>query len=491
MSGSVWEFWQELNINYRMAGIKKIFKLLMILAPLLWLAGSSFSQVSRSAYFLEDLPASNLLNPAHNPDCKLYVNLPVISSFYLGFDSPFSFDDLTSPWPQGDSLFIDREKVLSRLKDRNYFSFELYNELGLIGINPGRHYFNFGIAKVFFTKFAFDDDFLRLFLYGNGSPDLIGRRMEIDHNGLNITSYHQFSFGYGVQLSDKVTIGAKFKYLNGAFNVWMKNADFTLYTEPGAGYPVTVSSDIDLYTSSTISDFDNMIDQIEGYKWFDLSGNHGYALDLGVKYFPTEKLGLSASVIDIGSILWKENVKNFTSEYPGKDFTFTGFDLNDFIIEESVTDTADILDTLQVHFGLAENNSEYRSHLTTKGFLGGRYRLTKNDDISLLLRNDFVEGTWQPGITAGYRKKFFDFLTLYINYSIISRSYSNIGFGAIMEFGPFQTYLLNDMAYALLEPRRTRNYNFHFGIGFKFWKNKEKTGEEESDDSGDRSIDID
>ncbi|MBN1339868.1 MAG: hypothetical protein JXA03_11125 [Bacteroidales bacterium] len=461
--------------------MKKI-KPLLLTALIMCMAGSAGrAQVSRSAYFLEDLPASSLLNPAHHPNCKLYVNLPVISSFYIGFDSPFSFDDLTSPWPQGDSLYIDREKVLLRLQNRNYFNFELYNELGLVGVNLGRHYLNFGIAKVFFTKFVFDDDLMRLMLYGNGSPGLIGKRMEIDRNGLNITSYHQFGLGYGLRVNDKLTLGVKLKYLNGAFNVWMKKASFSLYTEPGSGYPLTVSSDIELYTSSTISDFDDMIDQIEGYKWFDMSGNHGYAMDLGVKYFPAEKLGLSASVVDLGSITWKENVKNFNSHSPAKDYTFTGFDLTDFVIDGSVTDTAKILDTLKVHFGLTETHAAYTSHLTPKGYLGGRYNPTKKDALSLLVRNDFVEGTWQPGITAGYQRKFFNFLTLYINYSVISRSYSNIGLGAIIETGVFQFFILNDMAYALMEPALAKNYNLHFGIGFKFWKEKEEPAMEDTD----------
>ncbi|MCD4736157.1 MAG: DUF5723 family protein, partial [Bacteroidales bacterium] len=215
----------NIDMGIRMNKIVRITVLPLLFG--MWIMPSD-AQISRAAWFMEDLPASNILNPAHHPKAKIYFNLPVISSFYLGFESPFSFNDLTTEWPGGDSLYINRDKVMSRLKDRNYFNFELYNELGQVGFKLGKSYLHFGIAKVFFTKFTFDKNLLRLFLYGNGSDELLGKDITIDKNGLNITSYHQFALGYSFSFSEKFTVGLKAKYLNGAFNVWAKEASFTL-----------------------------------------------------------------------------------------------------------------------------------------------------------------------------------------------------------------------------------------------------------------------
>ncbi|MCD4697440.1 MAG: DUF5723 family protein, partial [Bacteroidales bacterium] len=270
-----------------------------------------FSQVSRSVYFLEHLPGSNVLNPAFHPDKKFYVNLPVISSFYIGFESPFSFEQLTKEWEGGDSLYIDRETVMSTLDEKNYFSFELYNELGRFGFGTGRHYFHASITKVFSTKFSFEKEIIALLLYGNASDRFFGQRAQLDQSGLNMTSYHQFSLGYSFKVNNKLTLGTSLKYLNGAFNIWTEKAEFALFTDDQSNFEITASSDIILRTSSTISDFDNMIDQIEGYKWFDLTENHGYGFDLGLKYNPNQHFRVSASVIDIGRIKWKENVKNY------------------------------------------------------------------------------------------------------------------------------------------------------------------------------------
>ena len=154
------------------------------------------AQVSRSIYFLEQLPESSILNPAFNPPCNFYFNLPIVSTFYLGFESPFTYDDLTEKWETGDSLYIDRETLLSALDENNYFSFEFYNELGRGGFRIGKHFFHLSIAKIFSTKFSFEKDIARLLLYGNGSDEIIGKQLQFDKTGLNMTLYHEFALGY-------------------------------------------------------------------------------------------------------------------------------------------------------------------------------------------------------------------------------------------------------------------------------------------------------
>jgi len=473
-----------LELDFNMNGMINILKKWKRISPvkglilfvLLFQVFTSVSQVSRSVYFLEQLPSSSLTNPAFHPDYKLYVNLPVVSTLYLGFESPFSFDQLTAEWETGDSLYIDRETVMGALNERNYFSFEIYNEFGRIGFGAGRHYFQLGISKMFSTKFAFEKELVELFLYGNGSQRFLGKRIHLNRVGLNMTSYHEFSLGYSYRLNEKLTFGTRLKYLNGAFNVWTEKADFQLYTSAEPNFPITVSSDILLRTSSTISDFDNMIDQIEGYKWFDISGNHGYGFDLGLEFRPEENLRINASVVDFGWINWKDNVKNFVSANPGEDFTFEGFDINDFISNGSFTDSIQFLDTIIDHFRLETTYDSYTSHLNPKVYLGGMWSMTKNNEVGVMLRSDIAESRVQPSITFNYLHRFGRVLTVYGNYSIMANNYANIGLGFITKLGPVQFYILNDMAWALVKPAEARNYNFQFGVNFVFGRSK-KDGE--------------
>jgi len=97
------------------------------------------AQQSRSIYFLEETPQSTALNPSFIPNHKFYVSLPIFSSFYIGFENQFSFDDFTAPKSNG-KLFIDRDELISKLGEKNYFSFETAFELGRMGMKIGKGY---------------------------------------------------------------------------------------------------------------------------------------------------------------------------------------------------------------------------------------------------------------------------------------------------------------------------------------------------------------
>lgn len=427
-------------------------------------------QVSRSAYFLHHIPVSNVLNPAFHPEYKYYINLPVISSFYMGFESPVTFDQLTSEWEGGDSLYIDRDEIMAALERKNYFSFEYYNELGRIGLGFGKHYLHASIAKVFSTKFSFEKDMAGLFLYGNADERYFGKALHLNETGLNMNLFHQFAIGYSYQISEKVNLGTHLKYLNGGINIWTEKAEIDIYTDSHSNFPITASTDMIINTSSTISSFDNMISQIEGYEWFDLTGNHGFGFDLGLNFDASEKFSLSASVVDLGWIKWQENVKNFKSANPDKEFTFEGFDITELLSEGSFSDSLGLTDTLQNHFQLEETNTPYTSHLNPKIYIGGIWHLNTSHDIGALIRTDIVEEQILPSLTLNYLFKLKSFFSIYGNYSIIANNYMNIGIGASLKVGPVQIYLLNDMAYGLYKPGEARHYNFQFGINFLFKK---------------------
>ena len=429
-------------------------------------------QVSRSAYFLQHLPTSNALNSAFHPEYKYYVNLPVISSFYMGFESPVTFDQLTSEWEGGDSLYIDRDKIMDALDSKNYFSFEYYNELGRVGFGTGKHYFHASIAKVFSTKFSFEKDLVALFLYGNADPQFFGKTMHINETGLNMNLYHEFALGYSYEINDKITLGAHLKYLNGGINILTEKADISLYTDSSPNFPLTASSSIIVNTSSTISSFDNMIDQIEGYKWFDLTGNHGFGFNFGLSANPSDKFSFSASVVDLGWIRWQDNVKNFKSVYPDVEYTFEGFDISDFLSGGSFSDSLGLTDTLTNHFQLEETQSPYTSQLNPKVYISGTWHLRPSHELGAMIRTDIIEEAILPSLTINYLFRYKELFTLYGNYSIITNNYMNIGLGFSMKYGPVQVYVLNDMAWGLYKPAEARHYNFQFGVNFLFVKQK-------------------
>ncbi len=426
------------------------------------------AQLSRSIYFHEQLSESSIQNPAFSPSSKFYVSLPIVSTLYVGFESPFSYDHLTEEWETGDSLYIDREAVLAQLDDVNYFSFEIYDKLAGLGFGAGKHFFTLRAATVFSTKFAFEKDLIKFVLYGNGSEEFLGKHTTLSKTGLNMTLYKEFSLGYSFQVNEKLSIGTNLKYLNGDFNIWTEKAEFKIFTDDQTNFPITASSDINIHTSSTISSFDNLIYQIGNYSKFDFTENHGYAVDFGVKYEPNEKFKLSASVIDLGKINWTENVKNFKSANPGAEYTFEGFDIVNLISGGAIEDSIQLVDTLVNHFKLDENGDSYNSHLNPKVYLGGLWNINEKNNLGLLVRTDFVEELTKISYTVNFTHRFGNVLSVSVNYSIINKTYANFGLGLISKLGPVQLYLLNDMAYSFAYPKSAQAYNFHFGLSFVF-----------------------
>lgn len=53
-------------------------------------------------------------------------------------------------------------------------------------------------------------------------------------------------------------------------------------------------------------------------------------------------------------------------------------------------------------------------------------------------------------------------------YSMMNRSFMNVGFGFGLQLTAFQIYAFNDNIYGLFFPTSARNSNIHFGFNFLF-----------------------
>jgi hypothetical protein len=85
-------------------------------------------------------------------------------------------------------------------------------------------------------------------------------------------------------------------------------------------------TDLKLHTSATFVD-PSFIDSAQGLTTNFPKGllgfkNNGVGLDLGAQYYLTERIAVSASLIDLGFIRWNSNATTFTSKHPGQWTTF-------------------------------------------------------------------------------------------------------------------------------------------------------------------------
>ena len=203
-------------------------------------------------------------------------------------------------------------------------------------------------------------------------------------------------------------------------------------------------------------------------------------LDLGGTYQWSEKITLSASIIDLGFISWKTGVTNFVSKNPDARYTFKGLDINSFLGSGSVSTDSTLSaagDSLKNLFGIEQTHNNYKTALSAQFYIGGKYAFHKKLDVGGLLYGQLFDGRLRPGISVSGNAKLTKWLSTSLSYSVVNKSYTNVGFGIAIT-SPVQFYVVTDNVLAPLFPKSAKNFNIRCGINLTFGKKKPKNGEE-------------
>lgn len=444
----------------------------------------SFSQMDNTIHLLPVIPQSLYTNPAFKPKAEFYIGFPALSSVYAGVaHSGFAYRDLIKRRAD-DSLELRMDNIISKMAKTNYLSLNINEELLAFGFRAKKSYFDFSVTEKASFRFGYPRDLVSLGWKGNGQ--FVGKTLDLSGIGLNFLVYHEFALGYmrDVRIrTQTVTVGGRVKYLRGLMNVWTQRNNLT----------VDINEDDFAHTANTdfllnICGPDTLlmnIDSINGKDsiseefnfnakdFFLNKTNKGFGIDLGAYYKLNKDFSFGISILDLGYINFKKgggsDVRNYTSNV--KDFTYDGVDINQFFNQEDsvIQQRVDnMLDSIADIFRITTTKNSYRAPLTTKMYLTAIYTITKHDKVGLLMRNEFFNRRWYPSFTVSYNKWFFNMLSAAVSYSVMNRSYMNLGFAMALNLGPWQTYVSTDNLYCLFDPEGTRTVNVHFGINFIF-----------------------
>ena len=144
--------------------------------------------------------------------------------------------------------------------------------------------------------------------------------------GFNTQNYLELALGHSHKITDKLTVGAKVKFLLGAAYADMqtKQMDLTL-----TGDLWRVQGDVRMKASLMDTELKHKTEQKNGYYRIDGlddfklgAPSFGMAFDMGAQYEVMEGLTVSAALTDLGFISWR-NTHNTSSQ---GDYTFDGFD---------------------------------------------------------------------------------------------------------------------------------------------------------------------
>lgn len=455
---------------------KRILIKLAVTGLLLFSILPVFSQLANTLYFMRGVPQIYQINPAFQPGCKFFLGLPVLSSSQIRVQSqPLRMDDIIYYNQDKDQLITfldplgDKDTFLNALNKRNYINADVSLPLASFGFGKEEWYIGFDVVQRITSVMSFPDDLAYLLIKGPGSD------MNFDFNGLgsDITAYDEFALSISKKINDMITVGVRGKMLFGLANVSTNQFDATLSTGEDVW---NVHSDIGINASlpflDVVYDADGNIDFEKTEVVPDLTKkiphlmfnpkNFGLAMDFGVDVFPIEKLQLSGSIVDFGSIRWNDNPINIKSD---GDFEFNGVEIN---LEDNDPWT-ELLDSLSEKFKFVTTSEPYRTWLPTKLYLGASYYVHPKISFGLLSRTEFYKKDLRQQFT--FSANFFPFkmLNAALSYSIIEGSYNNFGLGLALKAAPFNLYVVTDTgASAYFFPTTTKFVNIRFGMNLVF-----------------------
>jgi hypothetical protein len=209
------------------------------------------------------------------------------------------------------------------------------------------------------------------------------------------------------------------------------------------------------------------------------TGNKGFAVDLGIQYKPMDNLTLSASLLDVGFIRWKNYTYNMSQDV---EYIYDGIEF-DYSRRDSIFE--DYLDTLKNTFVLNNTNGEdpYTSFLGAKLYVGGKYQIIEEINVGLLSRTEIFKGRIREQVTLSANFYPIKEIAASLSYSIMNRSFNNFGIGLSFKPGPFNIYIITDnipLTFAVEQssdfpiPHKTRALNFRFGFNLVFGCDKQK-----------------
>lgn len=452
------------------------------------------AQESTTLQFMKGMPQSDLQNPAlHNDSSKVVIGFPGLSGMYFDFKSGFAVNDLIhkGTGSLADSLVLDIEGFHNSLSETNSILQHFSVPLFYLGIRNKKSFFSIGVTEKGMTRFSFDKSLITFLKDGNAP--YVGQNFDLGNLDMDVFQYSELALGYsGEVINDKLTVGVKAKVLLGKYA--MQTERMSLKVETAAdGTSLNLSSDMQVNLSAPLrveydadGYFSNLSDEdIEPIDVMMQTGNVGMAFDLGAVYKLSPEITLSGSIIDLGKLSFKNDLINLNHT---SDYKWEGVDFSNSI-DESGTDyvnPADLAEseTDKLTNAFSPKKSDFSSEafsmsLPTKIYLGGTYAF--NDRFSCGLLNRFYKGgnISQNTVTLSANTLIGKFLSLTGSYSMIGKSYNNLGLGMAIRMGFMQIYMVSDNVLAAADPAKATFVNTRFGMNFLFGRKKKMVTEEQ------------
>ena len=445
-------------------------RLLPLLFILYLLAGmqSSHAQSSMSLYSMPNQPASLGLNPAWVPKDKFVVGLPFVSDAYFQSRSnDFVLSSLLQPNPDSASLDLIPANIADHISANNFQNIHLSWQWLSVGMRLGeKNFLTFSIRERLNFRSYLSVDLVRLAGLGN---EIFQNETADLGSSVHFDWYREYGLRLARQVSDKLNIGAQVKLIDGISNIHTESNNYSASFD-GDYYDFELNGSALFQTAGMTTITRN--DSFRLFSTTPLRGvGSGFGLNLGLDYSVNENLRFSASVVNLGRIAWKQDVKQIQAQTDS--FSFQGFDILD-LIDDGFGDSTnspgmDVRDSLKSILSLDDDNAESYSTTTPWTlYLSASHKI--NEKLSLA-------GVY--AVESGYGRSLHAFslalpiaineqLRIHPSYTLSSGGFANIGFSASYSLKILQLYLATDNIPGMFLPQDTKLGHAQAGIYLTF-----------------------
>ena len=430
-------------------------------------------------YDFAGLPQTLLLNPGLEVNYKYHIGLPLLSgvSSEIGVTS-FSIADIFA----ADSRTITDKisTVLNAVSSSDYLKINSQIEVFSAGFRfDQKTYVSFGFyqeldAIVYLPKDA-------LTLANEGNLAYLNKAFSISQLLYKLDVLGVIHAGITRKINDQLTLGGRFKIYSSALNLESSDNSGTFTTNLGSNniyvhYLENISTNFK--TSGLIKNTEYVNDASTYLKNTFLGGNLGVGVDFGLTYHISPQLKFSGSIVDVGFINHKKDIKNTVTS---GSFTFEGIE---FEFDPSNRNYWEELETAFKEQILTTNNNEsYVSWRPAKLNAAVKYSFGEKrskhcydntfkefytDAFGAQLYTVFRPLRQQFALTGFYEKSFSNKVHAKVTYTVDNYSYYNIGVGISTQVGKINFYGILDNIAELSDISNSNNISLQFGFNLLF-----------------------
>lgn len=438
-------------------------KLVVITLIILFTGHRAWGQQSNSMYLMHGIAQSNFLNPAVQIKCSWFLGIPGLSSTHMSYsNTAFTYMDLS----EGNRWNL--EQVESQMHRRDLYGSELSLQLLAIGHRRKANYFTFSVDDRAHVYQTIPRNLASTAVYGN-FPNA-GNYTAF--NGLRSygTYLRQYTLGASRVISRKLQAGIRLKVLFGKAGISTGRTDLGLRTDEN-NFDLLADGNYRINTSLPITVVQDMDGNITGITWNEVNyadfllnrRNPGIAMDLGIIYRYDPKLTLSASLLDVGGLLWRKELNNISSEGT---FIYESIEYSGDLISRAFLDH--LIDSLQSAFDVTVTEQAYTSPLPAQLFLGASYQLREKLSLGVVNRNLLLRSKLHSSLTLSATTGLTQRIRATLSWSYLNRSIRNLGAVLSLQGEGFQFHMASDNLLGFFQPFDTRTLNFRMGFNILF-----------------------